>query len=854
MGLFRLRAGAELRSRLRAVVLLTVLVAIGGGTALAALAGARRTDAAVSQFVAYSRPDDGGFLSGSVVTPPVTPGQPPESLAPDPVATRVLALPQVESWSRLPFLYLTVDPGGPSTLTANALVDAPMFRDMDRPLVLAGHLPSPRDPTGAVVNELAARTRHLRVGSTIRLYAYSSSQIRSGALPGGPALGPQVPAGPTFTVRVDAVVRSAQEVDAVRALADRQGVPYEAQQNVYLTGAFLQRYAAGLGIAVAQVPDINLFAVKLHHGAADWPAFAGAAMKTAAGRIFMSAGNVMAVHRAAASAQRSIHLVVVALLAFAGLVALLTVVLVGQALSRQVTLEARDHAVLRALGAGRGQVMAAAVLPAVVVSLAGGALATLAAWLASPIMPLGLARQAEVYPGLSFDAFVLLVGALGLAVLLTACAAVPVWRAGRAPVFALGEAPAETRPGTVGGVLARTSVPPVAEVGVRFGLASGSGRSGAAAALFAAVVAIAAMAASFTFGSSLTNLERSPARQGWNWDVLVGNPSSFSDQEAAYGPILARDRFVAGYSAIAILAGAQQGNAALDGKLVNLLLAFDPLKGAVYPPLVQGHAPRADDEIVLGQKTLAQLHKRIGQSVEAQGPDGQAIRLRIVGTMVAPSVGDLFTNGMGEGGWVYGPALRAQVQQQTQASQSGNAEPPTVFNVFAVRFTPGTSVPAALRTLREQFGPVVLQQIPSQDIVNLQSVDRLPLLIASLVVVLGLATIGNSLVGTVRRRRRDIAVLKTIGFVRRQVAGVVAWQATSFSLAALVVGVPVGVAVGRWAWSLVSSGMGSTAPPYVPILSVGLVVPAAVVAANAMAAAPGWVAARIAPAVAMRSE
>jgi predicted lysophospholipase L1 biosynthesis ABC-type transport system permease subunit len=222
--------------------------------------------------------------------------------------------------------------------------------------------------------------------------------------------------------------------------------------------------------------------------------------------------------------------------------------------------------------------------------------------------------------------------------------------------------------------------------------------------------------------------------------------------------------------------------------------------------------------------------------------------------MIAPSVGDLFTNGLGEGGWVYGPALHAAVQQSVAASQGGSAEPPTVFNVFAVRFVPGTSVPGAVRTLRHQFGPVVLRQIPAQDVVNLENVDRLPLVISALVVLLGAATVGNSLIGTVRRRRRDIAVLKTIGFLRRQVAGAVAWQATTFSLVALVVGLPVGVAVGRWAWSLVASGIGSASPPIVPTLSVALVVPASLLLANALSAAPGWVAARIAPAVTMRAE
>ena len=144
--------------------------------------------------------------------------------------------------------------------------------------------------------------------------------------------------------------------------------------------------------------------------------------------------------------------------------------------------------------------------------------------------------------------------------------------------------------------------------------------------------------------------------------------------------------------------------------------------------------------------------------------------------------------------------------------------------------------------------------LPSQDVINLHSVDRLPPLLAGLVVLLGVATVGNTLVASVRQRRRDLAILKTIGLVRRQVAGVVAWQATSFSLVALLVGLPLGVAGGRWAWNLVVSGVGSVSPPLVPALAITAVVPAALLVANGIAAWPGWAAAQVAPAVVMRSE
>jgi ABC-type lipoprotein release transport system permease subunit len=309
---------------------------------------------------------------------------------------------------------------------------------------------------------------------------------------------------------------------------------------------------------------------------------------------------------------------------------------------------------------------------------------------------------------------------------------------------------------------------------------------------------------------------------------------------------------VGAYSAIAILAGANQGTVVIDGKVVDMLLAFDPLKGSVYPPLLEGHAPRAADEIVLASQTLQELHRQIGQMVAIAPPEGRPLTLRIVGRMIAPSVGDLFRNNMADGGWVYGPAVRTQ-QAQTPANPNSSV-PPTVFTLFAVRYKQGVSQTAAFASLQHNFGRTVLTQLPSEDVLNLQSVDRLPTLFAGLVALLGVATVGNTLVASVRQRRRDLAILKTIGFVRRQVAAVVAWQATSVSLVALLVGLPLGVAIGRLAWRVVTPGIGSVSPPLVSTVAIAAVIPAVLLLANVIAAWPALVAARVAPAVVMRSE
>ena len=65
-----------------------------------------------------------------------------------------------------------------------------------------------------------------------------------------------------------------------------------------------------------------------------------------------------------------------------------------------------------------------------------------------------------------------------------------------------------------------------------------------------------------------------------------------------------------------------------------------------------------------------------------------------------------------------------------------------------------------------------------------------------------IAALALTLLASVRQRRRDLALLKTMGFVRRQLAASVAWQATVAAMVGIVVGLPLGVvdgpvAVGR---------------------------------------------------------
>ena len=89
---------------------------------------------------------------------------------------------------------------------------------------------------------------------------------------------------------------------------------------------------------------------------------------------------------------------------------------------------------------------------------------------------------------------------------------------------------------------------------------------------------------------------------------------------------------------------------------------------------------------------------------------------------------------------------------------------------------------------------------------------------------------------------------------RGQIWQAVAWQATTITAIAVVIGIPLGIAAGRWAWTIFSDQMGVAHETVVPVGLTLLVVPAALIVANLVALFPGRAAARTRPAVALRSE
>jgi hypothetical protein len=165
---------------------------------------------------------------------------------------------------------------------------------------------------------------------------------------------------------------------------------------------------------------------------------------------------------------------------------------------------------------------------------------------------------------------------------------------------------------------------------------------------------------------------------------------------------------------------------------------------------------------------------------------------------------------------------------------------------------PGGRGKAAINRYVNAYGSITAQPVTPTSLVNFGEAVNFPLIFGVMLATFGAATLVHFLVLSVSRRRREIGLLKVLGFVNHQVASAVAWQATTLALVGIVVGVPLGVVVGRTVWKAFAANLGVVPVSVVPIWLVGGLVAGVIVVANVLAIAPALVASRSQPARLLR--
>ncbi|HYV80172.1 MAG TPA: hypothetical protein VE979_18750, partial [Streptosporangiaceae bacterium] len=597
-----MRLRSELRTRWRAWLGLALLIGLAGSAAVAAAAGARRTETAYPRFVQAQNGYD--LITGGI----------PGRIDPGRALARMEALPEVGQWARVDVAASSaILPSGrvapaPELMAVTDLMGRAGFR-LNRFKVISGRMVNLDAPGEAVVDFPTADREGLRVGSVIRFIVGDPNAKR-----------PRLAA-----VRIVGIVASPGQFPAVGASS--------AFGSVYVTPAFVR--SNGIRPSPA---DAGLL-VRLRHGAAGGGAFVR--QMRAAGLASVDIPEVQQVQTA--GIQRSIRLESRALWALCVLIGLAAFAIVGQSLARQTYLDSADLPALWALGFSRVQLFSLGIARAAIIGTAAACVVVPFAVLLSPLTPVGLARIAEPDPGFAMDAVPLGLGAALVAFLTMLASAVPAWTGARTATTS------RERPGSGRGrspalvhALSRAWHAPAMAAGIRMALQPGRGRTAVPvrSAIFGATLGVAALTASLVFAASLGHLLNTPRLAGFTWDAFVSVEGGLPKAAAA----LRADPKIAGYTR-----GGFTGVGIGQLRLMTLVLGGS---GPAQPVITAGAAPTASDEVALGASTMRAAHTAIGQTIDLvldqAGGHPKPVLMRVVGTVIVPPTPFVAT-GLGQG-------------------------------------------------------------------------------------------------------------------------------------------------------------------------------------------------------------
>ncbi len=786
-----MRLRAEARSRWRAWLALAVFAGVFGGAVIAAAAGAARTASVVDRYLAEKKPPDIFIVPRFGIQED------------DPALLRKL------SFDNLRRLHSVADGAHAFVLYAkeeleiSASDDPRLGKSIFPPNLVEGRLPDPSRSDEALANVLFSQRLGLHAGDTYTVHFMKDiSGFGGGDVP-----------GPTVRLHITGVASALGDFAAI------------AERGLSLTPAFLERYGDQIG-------KVELSMLRLRHGIRSYDEFREDINKLTGGKtvFYVPSGRWD-------EARRSFGLQAASLWILAGLLALVTILVVGQTIARQTFLDSSDNPVLRALGLSRGRLLALGLIRAGMIGGAAGVIAVIVATAASPLTPFGTARLADPDPALSIPAVPMLLGFVGVLLGAILTAAWPAWRAVRlaAAGAGVGEQTATAAPAIFAEAASRSARGPAAGIGVRMALEAGRGRTAVPVrtTIVATAIGLIALTAAVVVGASLDRLTTTPRLYGWDWDIALSNEgTNFTSKQKAD---LSR---IPGVGDVSF--GPDGGILVVDKQTVEPYGL--PVGATVHPPILAGHAPAAPNEIALARKTMRAVGAHIGDKVSVgfQGSEARS-DFTVVGVTVLPLASDVST--LGEGAWVPIEDIPRLFGQEVPDDRA------------LVRFAPGAHPAAVTKAIEERIHPAFVEHATQPGtVVDFGRVSNMPFLLAGIVALLAAGTLGHGLVTAVRRRRRDLAVLKTLGLDRGQVRRAVAWQATATAIVTLALGLPLGVIVGRWIWIVFANQTGFVPETVARPAVLALIAGVAIVVANAIATLPARSAARTRPALVLRTE
>lgn len=791
MTLLRTWCAYEARRRWRSLLVLCLLFTFATGAVLAATAGALRGSTAAERLWDRTLPTHAVVLLNE-------PGFDWDT---------VRALPGVEAVTTFAVAGFTIDEvpaRAADTAYAFPPADREVWRSIERPVVLSGRLPDPARDDEVAVTAAFTRELGISVGDRVTMRLYSGEQADI-ALEGDDLGAPE---GPEIAARVVGVIRSpwfADRVDSPSGAAIPSPGLFERHPSSFLgtQGSGYVNALVRLDGGRAAIGDFreDLTEVTGRQEVDVWDA----------GEVLDHAQDVTAFEAS--------FLLALALAAGAG-----SVVILGQAIVRYCGSARRELDVLRSLGVGtRANRLLGATAPTVAaaVGTAGGvAVATIA----SRWFPMGSAALLEPNPGIQIDLRVM-VGALAvpLVVLLTG-----VLSSGPAPAVPL-------RSGRIGSEDPIVGAAPLPiSLGMRFALRAGHGARSIPSrpALAGMVVGVAGVAGALTFAGGVAEATDGYGAFGQTYEMAT----FFGLNGEDFGPTDEVLSTVADDPDVAGVIDARTDIAEVGDEALSLY-SYD-VTGRHDTVVTDGRMPTAAGEIALAPPSAKALDVGVGDEVDLSGTAG-SMTATVTGLALIPAGPH---NGYSVGGWL---------------SADGYEE---VFHGFKFHFglvdlEEGAHPQSVADRLQDegismQVGPL----IPPSERAELRQVRAMPVLLAGFLALLAVGAVGHALASTVRRRGHDLAILRALGMSTTAVRGVIVTQATVIGTIGFLVGVPVGIAIGRRLWTLVAEQTPVAAVQAGPWLLVVLTSLGALLAANALALGPSGRAAKLRLGRALRSE
>ena len=488
------------------------------------------------------------------------------------------------------------------------------------------------------------------------------------------------------------------------------------------------------------------------------------------------------------SVRRAVRFQSVALWLVSGLALLGAGLVAAQVLGVALRMGDQERRSMRALGATRWGLAAERAVAGAGVGIVAAPIVVAVSYLATAAFPLGVLRSLDPERGPRIDWLVTGVGAIGVVALAAVVggAAGLAWRA--------------VRPARATAAVTPRAPTMALTVGSHFATVGRRGRR-PVITWIGGVLAVAGVVGSLVAGALLTSVVAHPDRWGVNFDQMFGNPYAPADRDIVT-PLLDMADVVAA-------TGANLGSLTVDGTDVSTL-AFAPAKGRLLPTIIDGRVPRGDREISLGAEVMRRLDVDLRDTVEVRGVTEEARSCTVVGVVVTPdSAGN-------------GAAM--------PFSSYSTLNPGATQNVVLVNLREGAPDSVVTAVSEKVYSPPDSLPKPTT-IAALERVTAAPLLLGGVFAAMLLASGSYLLVASVRARAPEFVALRAMGSVRRQRRSVVLWQTAVSTLAVVVVGVPLGIVIGRRVVGALVSTLGVVPSSDIPLLVIAEVLGATLLVA-----------------------